>query len=212
MAQLLSVNIGVPRPLPGRKSPSGIDKRPQAGPVCITREGLAGDAVVDRRHHGGAEQAVYCYFADDYDFWAGQLDQAPTPGLFGENLTIAGVVGAEVAVGDRFAIGEVVLEVNSHRTPCATFGARMGDMRFVKTFARAGRPGAYCRVLAEGEVEAGMDIAVTRFAGERVTVAELLALDGKRVIAEPVLRRALAAPIHAKMRADYEKRLNQIAV
>jgi MOSC domain-containing protein YiiM len=207
MATLLAVNLGSPKTLPGRKSPSGIDKRPQLMPVAVTREGLVGDAILNRRHHGGPEQAVYCYFGDDYAFWAGELGYQPNPGLFGENLTIDGIEGHALAVGDRLVIGPVILEVTSHRTPCATLGARMGDLHFVKAFARANRPGAYTRVIEEGEVAAGMPVELIRFAGERVTVAELMALDGVRDIPPRVLKRALATPIHAKLRTDYENRL-----
>jgi len=207
MATLLAVNLGSPKTLPGRKSPSGIDKRPQLMPVSVTREGLVGDAILNRKHHGGPEQAVYCYFADDYAFWAGELGYQTNPGLFGENLTIDGIEGRALAVGDRFAIGPVILEVTSHRTPCATLGARLGDLHFVKAFARANRPGAYMRVIEEGEIAAGMPVELIPFAGERVTVAELMAFDGVRDIPAHMLQRALATPIHAKMRTDYEKRL-----
>ena len=100
------------------------------------------------------------------------------PGTFGDNLTIEGVEGRNVCVGDRFAIGDVVLEVTSHRTPCMTLAARMDDPGFVRRFHKANRPGAYFRVIAPGPVSAGDDIDYQRFAGEQVSVAELMALDG----------------------------------
>ena len=77
------------------------------------------------------------------------------PGTFGENLTIAGVETAQALIGDRLAIGDVLLEVTSPRIPCVTLAARMGDPGFVKRFRAAERPGFYCRVLQEGFVRAG---------------------------------------------------------
>lgn len=210
MAELLSVNRGKPEPIPAKSALTGIFKRPLAGPVEIDAQGLRDDAILDRRHHGGVDQAVYIYFADDYRFWSHELNQALEPGTFGENLTIDGVEGASVAVGDRFTIGPVVLEVTSHRTPCSVFAARMGDPKWVKRFHRAGRPGAYCRVLSPGAVSAGMSVAVTPYAGERFTVATLMSFDGQREIAPDILRRALTAPVHYKMRADYENRLARL--
>ncbi|KKB07699.1 MOSC domain-containing protein [Devosia chinhatensis] len=206
MVRLDSVNRGTPQPVPGRTTRSGIYKRPVTGPVEIAPLGLVDDAVLNRKHHGGVDQAVYLYFADDYAFW-GEEGVDVTPGLFGENLTISGVVGRDVAVGDRFGIGTVLLEVTSHRTPCAVFAARMGDPRFAKRFHKAGRPGAYCRVLAGGAVEAGMAVDLTPFSGARITMSALIALDGARSIDADFLRRALTAPLHHKMRADYENRL-----
>lgn len=210
MAILASVNIGRPQPVPGKSAKTGIYKTPVEGDVAITREGVAGDAVMDSRHHGGRDQAVYLYFADDYAWWTKELGRDIAPGTFGENLTIGGVEGRQVAVGDRFTIDRAVLEVTSHRTPCNVFALRMGDPKFVRRFHQAGRSGAYCRVITEGAVHAGQPVRHAPFAGERTTVAELMALDGVRDPDPAILRRALLAPVHYKMRADFEERLARL--
>ena len=210
MAILASVNIGQPQPIPGKSGQTGIYKTPVDGDVAVTREGLAGDAVLDRRHHGGRDQAVYLYFSDDYAWWSKELGRDIAPGTFGENLTIGGVAGRKVAVGDRFTIDKLVLEVTSHRTPCNVFALRMGDPKFIRRFHQAGRPGAYCRVITEGTVHAGQPVRHTPFAGERTTVAELMALDGVREPDPAILRRALTAPVHYKMRADFEDKLARL--
>lgn len=209
MPKLLSINLGTARHIAGYTPLTGIVKEPGAS-AEIERLGLVDDAICDRKHHGGADQAVYVYFTDDYQFWADALGQRIEPGRFGENLTISGIEGRAVAVGDRFSIGPVLLEVTSHRTPCMTFAARMGDKGFVRRFHRAGRPGAYCRVLAPGRVEAGMAVVVAPYDGERITVSELIALDGVRELDPGFLRRALTAPIHYKMRAEYEDKLARL--
>ena len=206
MAQLLSINLGTAQHIPGYSPLTGIIKTPVAT-AHIERLGLAGDAICDRKHHGGSDQAIYVYFADDYLWWADELDQSIAPGTFGENLTLGGIKGRAVAIGDRFAIGPALLEVTYHRTPCMTFAARMGDPGWVRRFHRANRPGAYCRVLAPGAVEAGMDVGYQPFAGERVTVSELMALDGVREIDPAFMRRALATPIREKTRFKFETRL-----
>lgn len=210
MAELISVNVGAAQHIAGFKPLTGIVKEPQLGPVQIDTLGLADDAICDRKHHGGRDQAVYLYFQSDYDFWTGQLERQLAPGLFGENLTIGGVDGKAVAIGDRFEIGAVILEVTYHRTPCMTFAARMGDPGWVRKFHKAGRPGAYCRVLASGAAEAGMAVNYLPFAGERVTVSDLMALDGVRSIDPAFLRRALLTPIREQTRTKYEERLQQL--
>lgn len=209
MASLVSINRGTARHIDGYKPLTGIVKTPVAR-AEIDRLGMAGDAICDRKHHGGADQAIYLYFADDYQFWADQLSQRIEPGTFGENLTIAGVEGRQVAIGDRFAVGTALLEVTYHRTPCMTFAARMGDPGWVRRFHRANRPGAYCRVLAPGTVETGMDIDYQPYAGERVTVSDLMALDGVRDIDPVFMRRALTTPIREQTRFKYETRLSDL--
>jgi MOSC domain-containing protein YiiM len=210
MAILQSVNVGQPRPIPGARAETGIYKESVEGEVTIMKRGLDGDAVMDRKHHGGVDQAVYVYFADDYRWWAEQLGHELPPGTMGENLTIAGVEGRSVAVGDRFTMDEVVLEVTSHRTPCMTFARKMGDPGWVRRFHKAGRPGAYCRVVSAGAVHAGEPVRHTPFAGERITVSALMALDGVREIDQDFLLRALSTPLHYKMREDYEARLSRL--
>jgi MOSC domain-containing protein YiiM len=209
MPSLQSVNLGSPRTIPTKSAKTGIYKEPVSS-AMLTAQGVEGDAVMNRKHHGGVDQAVYLYFADDYQWWRSQLGPDLAPGTFGENLTIEGVEGRAVAVGDHFVIGSAVLEVTSHRTPCHVFALRMGDPGFVKRFHRANRPGAYCRVLAAGSVAPGDAVEYVPYSGERITVSALMALDGVREIDPDFMRRALTAPVHHKMRSDYENRLARL--
>ena len=156
---------------------------------------------------GGPDQAVYLYGQPDYDFFARELGRDLPPGLFGENLLVAGLESASICVGDRFAIGEVLLEATAPRNPCSTFAARMDEPHWVKRFHAAGRPGVYGRVLRTGAVEAGMAVTHTPFAGERVLVTELMR-DYKNP-APDRMRWLLKAPIHRDLVAQYEARLAQ---
>jgi MOSC domain-containing protein YiiM len=211
MATLLSINIGRPEIILPHKAPTGINKQPVLS-AQITTLGVVGDAVLDKKHHGGPDQAVYIYFAEDYAFWEAELGHALRPGQFGENLTIEGIDPAEVAVGDRITFGEVVLEVTEHRTPCATFAAQMGDPRWVKRFAKARRPGAYARVIREGAVHPGDSVEYVPFPGTKVRLSETMALDGhSHELDAETLRWVLSAPIHMKTRAKYEARLAELS-
>lgn len=203
MPRLLSANIGSPQVLAGGATPTGIVKVPRSGPVVIDEMGLLGDAVLDKVHHGGRDQAVYIYLQSDYDWWAAEVGKPFPPGTFGENLTIAGLAGETLAIGDRLQIGDVLLEVTYHRTPCATLGRKMGDPRWVKRFAKALRPGAYTRVLSPGIVEAGLAIDYLPFTGERVTVGELMATDGMRERPCALMERLMRTPVREKTRLKY---------
>jgi MOSC domain-containing protein YiiM len=94
-------------------------------------------------------------------------------GLFGENLTTEGVDVNGAVIGERWRIGpRLVLQPTFGRTPCVTFQHKMGEPRWVKTFTRANRPGAYLRVLEPGEVWAGDPVTVEDRPGHGVTIAQ----------------------------------------
>jgi MOSC domain-containing protein YiiM len=179
--ELLSVNIGRPRPNPWKRlSATGIDKRPVEGPVAVTAPGpkgtgavgLAGDRAYDVRHHGGTDQAVYAYAREDLDLWAAELDRTLANGVFGENLTTLGLDVNGALIGERWRIGSgVVLEVSCPRVPCATFQGWLEQEGWIKRFTRAARPGAYLRVIEAGDVQAGDPVEIAYRPGHDVTVA-----------------------------------------
>jgi MOSC domain-containing protein YiiM len=204
MAQLVSINAGTARPLGPKDKLTGIFKQPLGREVEIGPLGIAGDAIIDRKHHGGPDQALYLYLQSDYDWWAAELGQALAPGTFGENLTISGLESEQLSVGDRLRLGSVLLEITSHREPCNTFAMRMGDAGWVRRFHRARRPGAYCRVLETGFIAPGMAVEHLPYAGETVRLGELVDTDGNRAPDPALLRRAIAAPLHFKLKAKFE--------
>jgi MOSC domain-containing protein YiiM len=135
---------------------TAIDKRAVDGPVRVHKLGLRGDIQASRVHHGGEDQALYAYSQDDADYWIGELQRELPPGFFGENLRITGINATNAVIGERWKIGlDVVVEVTSPRTPCATFQRRMDEPQWVKRFADAGRVGTYLRVVRTGSIQAG---------------------------------------------------------
>lgn len=147
----------------GNVGTTAIDKRAVEGAVRVGRLGLFADVQADRKHHGGEDQAVYAYAAEDADWWAEQLGRDIPPGLFGENLRVSGLDVSNARVGERWRIGDtVLLEVTWARTPCMTFARWMGEERggWVRRFSDARRLGTYLRVLTTGTVRAGDEIEV----------------------------------------------------
>jgi MOSC domain-containing protein YiiM len=219
VVQVISVNIGRERPITiGRQiEETGIYKTPAVGPVMVGWYGPAGDTIVDKKHHGGLDQAVYVYGAEDYAWWAGELGRELGPGTFGENLTIAGLESAipwqgpsACAIGDHIHAGAAILEVSAPRIPCSTLAARLGDPSFVKRFRHAGRPGLYCRVIREGRVTAGDPASVTPFPGPTISVLEMFRSHYDDAPDEATIRRHLAAPISIRARVHYEALLQKL--
>lgn len=172
-AVLSSVNVGQVRSVAAgkRRVETAIWKVPAAGRVVVRGVNLEGDDQADRRVHGGPDKAVYAYGLDDYAWWEAELGRHLDPGTFGENLTVASMAVSAAMVGERWAVGSAVLEVCQPRTPCGKLGIRMGDPRFPRRFARAGRPGAYLRIVTEGNIGAGDEISVLSRPDHGLTVA-----------------------------------------
>ncbi len=168
---MLSVNVGRPAETlwRGRQVSSAIWKSPVAGPVRARGVNLAGDAQADRKAHGGPDKAVYAYAAEDLAWWGGPL----APGSMGENLTTAGVDLSQAVVGEQWQVGGVRLQVSQPRIPCYKLGIRVGDDRFPDRFADARRHGAYLRILAEGELQAGDRIEIVARPAHRFPVVEV---------------------------------------
>src|SRR5262249_27489437 len=97
-------------------------------------------------------------------------------GQFGENFTIEGLPDDAVCIGDRYQIGSALFEVTQPRVTCYRVGIRMNEPRMPALLTSSGRPGFYFRVLQEGEVGSGDEIAKVGQANERMTVAEINSL------------------------------------
>lgn len=210
--RLRSVNVGKETAIEGagKSGQTGIFKRPVDGPVEITPAGLVGDTIMDKKNHGGPDQAVYVFGTPDYEWWSEELGRELLPGAFGENLTISDLEGADMCVGDRLSVGPVVLQVTAPRIPCGTLAARMGEPAFLKRFTRAERPGVYCRVVRTGEVRAGNAVEHAPYDGERVPMLDVFRAFFDPGPGEAVLRRHLAAPIAVRAREIDEARLANI--
>ena len=206
--RVTSVNVGNAETIMhgDRTMTTGICKRPVTDPVEVTELGLRGDHIVDSRHHGGADQAVYAYSADDYEWWAEETGHEYPAGLFGENLTIKGLP-TDMYIGDRLLIGNLVLEATSARIPCSTLAARLADRNFGMAFRKAERPGIYFRVLNPGAVTSGDSVTMVEGSAATVTVLELFRFAYATSHDAEQLRRFLDAPIAERVRVKVEEKL-----
>lgn len=156
-ARVLSVNVGTPQAVSTfkRTVTTAIWKSPVEGRVRAHGVNLDGDDQADRRVHGGPDKAVYAYASEDTAWWEERLGRTLGAGAFGENLTLEGVDCTNARVGERWRIGTALFEVVQPRLPCFKLGIRLEDPTMLKQFAQASRPGAYLRIVTEGEVGAG---------------------------------------------------------
>ncbi len=115
--------------------------------------------------------------AESYELWQRERPELDFLwGLFGENLTTAGLAEADVNIGDRFRVGTVELVVTQPRLPCFKLGIRMGRDEFVTEFLERGLLGFYFAVAREGEVQVGDRIVELSRDARGFKVTEVLRL------------------------------------
>lgn len=209
--RIASVNVGKVQRLAGPSfdGETGIFKRPVNGPVAIGELGLAGDAVLNEKHHGGPDQAVYLYRQEDYDWWSEELGSTIAAGTFGDNLTLTELPEPGLIIGSRLVFDTVILEVTAPRIPCNTLAQRMSDPRFAKRFMKAERPGIYCRVIESGFVTAGEAFTLEPGDPDGVSTLDIFRA-ASRKLTRAELVRFLAAPIDVRTRRDFEAKLAKL--
>ncbi len=116
---------------------------------------FAGDMVQDKKHHGGNDKAICCYNSDHFKKWKRELGFDLGPAAFGENLTLAGESAHEsnIFIGDRYQLGESVVEVSEPRGPCYVIGIRYNYKQFPVHLQQTGLTGYYLRTIKPGLVK-----------------------------------------------------------
>jgi MOSC domain-containing protein YiiM len=212
--RLISVNVGMPRTigtLHGEPVLSGFAKAPLASStVFVGSTNIDGDGQADLSVHGGVDKAVYCYSADHWPWWERENAFPCRPASFGENLTIEGADETEVAIGDRFRWGEVVLEVSQPRAPCFKFAIYANRPDAPALMTVSGRSGWYFRVSQEGRAPVGPSVLVRESSagGPNVREAFFAVLHAhtdreilKRVADAPALATSWRSAVARRLRA-----------
>ncbi len=153
---------------------SAFDKRPITGPIEITSMGVVGDAVADKKHHGGVDKAILCYASDHYQKWADEVPElGMSAGGMGENLTLSGIDETTACIGDRFNVAGCELQVCQPRQPCWKISRRWSDKTLTKRVAQTGRSGWYVRVLRGGTINVGDEWTLSHRPNPTWTVARV---------------------------------------
>jgi MOSC domain-containing protein YiiM len=174
--KIISTNIGERKEIDwkGKIVTTGIFKFSTDKPIFLDVEDVREDAICDREHHGGIDQAVYGYSIKHYDYWKEFYPNLEWElGMFGENLTIDELDESKIHVGDTFKVGEIILEVTKPRQPCMKLGVRFNNMKIVKQFWKQDYPGVYFKVLQTGYVKAGDEFERIKSCPENKTIAEV---------------------------------------
>ena len=179
MASVISVNVGRPRTVSwkGRDVSTGIFKSPVHQPVRAEGDSLQGDGQADLRVHGGRDKAVYAFPSEHYPDWQHAYPDADFGwGAFGENLTTAGLIEDDVAIGDRYRCGSVELVVTQHRAPCFKLAIRLESDDAIKRMLETGHTGYYLAIDCPGTIQAGDALELMHRPDGALRIAEMTSL------------------------------------
>ncbi len=174
--KIVSVNIGEKRKVKWRNKivETGIFKFPVQEPIFLDIEDVQNDDVVDRKYHGGIEQAVYAYGEQHYEYWKGLYpNQAWDYGMFGENLTVTNLDETNIHVGSTYQLGEAIIEVTKPREPCYKLGIRFNDPSVIKQFWNSTKSGIYFKILKTGYVRKSEEMILLNKPINNPTIAEV---------------------------------------
>lgn len=151
---------------------SGIFKAPVEAAVATAPYGLSGDAQADLHNHGGPDKAICAYSADHYEDWRQRfgLDHLEF-GAFGENLSLAGVDEHHICIGDRWATGDVLIQVSQPRQPCWKLERKWHRDTLINEVIASGRTGWYFRVERGGTLQRGMELVLVERPHPQWTIA-----------------------------------------
>ncbi|MWC28223.1 MOSC domain-containing protein [Paenibacillus sp. MMS18-CY102] len=171
---IASVNVGMPAELAhgGKFVQSGIVKRPVAGAIHVSEQGLPGDGQADLVNHGGPDKAVCVYGTDHYPYWEERLGRSLSFGAFGENISLASWTEPDWCIGDKVRIGNALLQVSQPRQPCFKLAALYGAPDLADWVSKTGFTGFYLRVLEPGTFSSGDEAIVVERHPAAITIAE----------------------------------------
>jgi len=174
--KILSVNIGERKTIQWKKKvlETGIFKYPVETPIFLDFMDVKKDHVIDRKHHGGINQAVYAYGKNHYPYWKNLYPDVDWHhGMFGENLTVDFLEETEIHVGSVYQLGEAILEVTKPRLPCNKLGYKFNDLAILKQFWNSTKCGVYFKILQSGHVTKNDVFSLLEEKSNQATIAEV---------------------------------------
>ena len=195
--KIVSTNIGRQRIVVWKNETikTGIFKYPVHERIYLGRTDVQGDAVIERKYHGGIDKACYMFSEDHYLAWKAKFPQLEwNYGMFGENLTVRGLNEKMIRIGDVFKIGGAKVQVSEPRQPCFKLNIRFNSKTAVKEFVNFNYSGCYLRILNEGFVETGDRVERIESNPQSLTVFETFNLIYARKKDPKLIERALIDP------------------
>jgi MOSC domain-containing protein YiiM len=108
---------------------------------------------------------------------------------------VSGVDISAARVGERWRVGNAIVEVTKPRSPCWKLGVRMEDPAFPRRFRAAQRTGTYLAVVEEGDLGAGDPVEVVWRPAHPLTIGILAYLYEHDLNLAALAREAATKPL-----------------
>ncbi|KAI8931571.1 hypothetical protein NX059_011225 [Plenodomus lindquistii] len=195
---------------------SAIFKAPLPGPVHLTKNGIVSDEHAFEPHRS-PDKALLHYCTAHYEDWKIEIPTSAhlfKPGSFGENLFSYQISEKTVCIGDRLAIGNVVVEVSEPRAPCYKLNHRFETRDMSRRTQTLLRTGWLYRVVTPGVVQAGDMIhllgrPLPEWSVARVMYYLFLETDNVKIMKEIVELGPLGDDIKNKFKARLAKGITE---
>jgi len=142
-------------------SDGGVPKLP-VEQAEVTADGLVGDRQKNLKYHGGPDRAICLWSAEIIAQLQGE-GHPIAPGSSGENLTVEGLDWEEIAIADRFQLGDTVLiEITDYAQPCRTIAKYFTGRKYgrISQKRNPGKSRLYAKVLAEGSLSLDDEVKI----------------------------------------------------
>jgi len=188
---------------------TGIFKKDTKNGIFLQKTGVLNDAVVNKKHHGGKNMAVYAFSSNNYAFFESSFKNISFYyGIFGENLTIQNFDEKNIYIGDVFKIGGAIIQVSQPRLPCKTLNAVFQSDDFMKLYLHTTFSGAYFRVLQEGQVSKNDTLSLLEQEKESLSLATVFSLFTIHKNNIPLIQKALEIKsLSDKLKKDIYRKL-----
>ncbi|MBI2258714.1 MAG: MOSC domain-containing protein [Flavobacteriia bacterium] len=161
--------------------------------LTLNKEGVLGDFVADKVHHGGLDKASYLFGYNHYSYWQKKYPElAFKYGQFGENITLDSINENDILIGDEYTLGEVLLQITQPRQPCYKLGIAFNNQKIVNEFRDYFSPGLYIRILKEGKVKKGDQMILSNRLENSPSVLEVYSLLYSKSPDENLMTRVLS--------------------
>ncbi len=137
----------------------GVPK-PSVLSIDVRMNGVYGERIRDKKHHGGPERAV-CILSNQTLVYLQNEGNPIFPGSTGENLLID-INENELSPGIRLRFTNVELEITTPAPPCKTIQDSFtnGDFKQLSHKSNPQRTRWYARVIKEGIINADETVTI----------------------------------------------------
>jgi MOSC domain-containing protein YiiM len=193
--KVIYLSVGLPKTVTyGKKDVLTGGQKASVPQAILRATDFDGDGQADLDNHGGPDRAACVYSFEHYPYWEERLGTTLEPGAFSENLTISGIDETQICIGDRFAIGEALVEVSQPRMPCSKLAGKRGRKDLPDAIHANGFTGFYLRTLREGLITVGDEMEPLTKDPAGVTVAYAAQVMLKKHNTVQDVERLLAVP------------------